>query len=506
MNTDESSSHIQAPRDIQGLILIDGLGIAPHSEANLLSSARLPNLEELVKTYPVLSLERYKQGSFMYGTEPQAFDGFTAMSHGVTSREPRARVYEFFDSGIYTQNDRLLQIKSKFQADSNKRLHIFADVTQGNTDYVQFVLHHVIPFLHKAGSEPFPVSLHLVIDPQYTLYLGEFLTQLHEKFTHGQVTICSVINKQPSLSLNAWEYVQEVVSTLQGTEPIGSFEYVMDALGDDGALGESSIFMYTGDRIQKGDVVLMLNSAQELNNLVKPFAVPSFPLADGMYVETYSMLPVDAALPISTIFFPNTKHVSIVQEYIQDGYDVHVISDSIGISRVEKEFLQDLDRDERKAVHVEVLDMPLLYEYEKASSFVTFDIMAQARKILEENRSRKLFFIIQTSHLSHMLRLKNQKLIIKALESIDKSVNRFVDMLVDYGGRCVLASSQGGAEHFIMENDWSQDNPVPCILIDPAQAGEVGPGGDVFSIEMNTLRTSGDLTKVREILSQKNAQ
>jgi bisphosphoglycerate-independent phosphoglycerate mutase (AlkP superfamily) len=53
--TSQTSSEPQSPRPVI-LLLIDGWGIAPPSEANVLSFSHLPNFLKLIKNYPVLSL------------------------------------------------------------------------------------------------------------------------------------------------------------------------------------------------------------------------------------------------------------------------------------------------------------------------------------------------------------------------------------------------------------------------------------------------------------------
>ena len=92
------------------LVIFDGLGVAPDSEGNAVTRAKMPNLKNYIKNYPVMTV--YASGNevgLLFGEMGNSEVGHLNIGAGRVYYQSCPRINNDISSGEFFKNDAFLK-------------------------------------------------------------------------------------------------------------------------------------------------------------------------------------------------------------------------------------------------------------------------------------------------------------------------------------------------------------------------------------------------------------
>ncbi len=460
------------------LLIMDGFGLAPASEANAISCASTPRLDELFASWPNTQL----QASGLDVGLPEGQMGNSEVGHtnigaGRVVYQDLPRISNAVADGSFFENPAYVSAMDAAR-DGGKKLHIAGLLSDGG---VHSHINHLFALLEMAKRRGLTrVYVHALLDGRdvgpttgvnYVKALADKCAEL------GVGSIATVQGRFYGMDRDKrWGRVEKGYAAMVGGQGVFADDPVK-AVEDSYASGVTDEFMLPTvcDRdgmIEKGDSVIFLNfrpdRAREITRALVDrefdgFARPAAPL-ELHYVCTTQY---DATITGVDIAFPPEEIEMTFGEYL---------------GRLGKTQLRIAETE--KYAHVTFFfngGTETTYPGEdrvlipSPKEFPTYDLIPEmsARPVTDECvrriRSGEYDAVICNLANCDMVGHTGVKAAaIKAVETVDECVGRIADAALEMGGFILITADHGNADR-IMKADGSPDtahttNPVPLIV------------------------------------------
>ncbi len=259
--------------------MLDGFGIAPESEENLLSKKILPNFYFFSKEYPATTL--YSAGRQIGSSDDEkgnSIAGHLNIGAGRLCYSTREKIDRAITDKTFFENKILLK-SIEFLQKNNSNLHLagFLGIDKQFSDEKHLL--SLLEFYKNVSKKK--IFLHIFLDTENTMdennkkILENFLAKI--KNNHN-VILASLSGKNFAMDMDRhWDRTEKVYKTICNSSDIESFD-LKDILADFSLLEKSPIkIKHVQYNFNKNDLIFFFNhSSVGMRQLTKAFALPSF--------------------------------------------------------------------------------------------------------------------------------------------------------------------------------------------------------------------------------------
>lgn len=500
------------------LIVLDGFGVAPDSEGNAISRAKMPVFNRLVRTYPTVTLRASgDEVGLSWGEMGNSEVGHLTIGAGRVFYQTLPRINKAIESGQFFKNDILLNA-IKHAKKQKSTLHLVGLVSPGGVHSHQ---DHLYKLLELAKAEKIDkVAVHAILDGRDTIRdTGrQFIEGLEAKIKELAVgTIASISGRYFAMDRdNRWDRTEKAYRAIVG---IMNYELRIRGVEDPIKAVEESYKKKVYDEefvptvivekgkpvapIKDGDAVIFFNFREDrMRQITKAFALPSFDkfergafLKNAVFVtmtEYEKDLPVKVAFPLELIETCLAKVVSdakLKQFHIAETEKyAHVTF-----------FLNGMREEAFPGEEREIIPSPKVSSYDKKPEM---SVKLVADRVIKEVESGKYdFFAINFANPDMIGHTGDFKATVKANETVDEELGRIVETTLSKGGGVIITADHGNAEEIVNLQTGKIDkehstNPVPCLIIAAQFEGQANPQIEAIGGDLSLFPPVGTLSDV----------
>lgn len=480
------------------LVVLDGWGCADPSPVNAIASAHTPEWDRIWARYPHTLIN----GSGASVGLPAEQMGNSEVGHlnlgaGRVVYQEYTRVSRSIKTGSFFTNQTLVDVVENAKT-HGKALHILGLLSPGGVHSHEEHIHAMLELAVKRGAGQ--IYLHAFLDGRDTApkSAAESLRKMQAKCAElGGGRIASIIGRYYAMDRDhRWPRIQKAYDLI--TQGKAEFTAVdpMAGLALAYTRGETDEFVQataivpageTPVQLQDGDSIVFMNyRSDRARQITRPFIEPNFdafPRAVTPKLGTFVSLTEyksDFDIPVA---YPPERLKNVFGEYIA-GLGLH----QLRIAETEKyahvTFFFNGGREEPFEFEDRILiNSPNVATYDQQPQMSAFEV---TDKLVSAIESGKYAVIICNYANPDMVgHTGNFAATVKAIEVIDKCLQRVVVAIEKVGGEMLITADHGNAE--MMENTITHQphtahttNLVPFIYVGP-RAIKLAPQGGVLS-------------------------
>ncbi|MFA4871951.1 MAG: 2,3-bisphosphoglycerate-independent phosphoglycerate mutase [Patescibacteria group bacterium] len=496
------------------LIILDGWGIAPPSRGNAISLAKTPNINNLIKTYPSMTLQASGEAvGLSWGEIGNSEVGHLNLGSGKLIYQNLPRITKSITDGSFFANEKFLAA-IKHAKKNKSSLHLMGLISLGG---VHGSMDHLYALLELAAKEKFkPVFIHAFLDGRDMPYNSglDLIKKLQEKIKNYKIgQIATISGRFYALDRdNHWERIVLAYKAMvrgeseeKFSDPVEAIQASYDKKIYDEEFVPTAIFNGNNEpvaTVKAGDSVIFFNfRSDRARELTKAFVLPGFEkfpcgyLKDLYFVtmtEYEKDLPVEVAYPTELINEPIAKVISenkLKQLHIAETEKYAHVT-----------FFFNGGREEQFKGEDRILaPSPRVKSYVEKPEMSAKEI---TKKAIDAIMDDKYDFIVLNfangDMLSHTGELKPT---IKACEIIDDCVKQLVEVILAKNGVAFITADHGNAEELVNLQSGKIDKehstyPVPFIIVGKEWEGKTAGYADSPNSDLSLVQPSGLLSDV----------
>jgi len=310
------------------LVILDGFGIAPPGKGNGVTLAKKPIFDQLVTTYPTLTLQASGEAvGLSWGEMGNSEVGHLNLGSGKIIYQTLPRINKTIEDGSFMKNEQLLKAVDHVKKNKSK-LHLMGLVSNGGVHSHQDHLFALLDFCKTKGLSE--VYIHAFLDGRDTKKDGglDFIKQLQIKIKEvGIGRIATLSGRFYAMDRdNHWDRIEPVYRVMTAGQTKTKFEDPLQAIQHSyqgNVFDEEFVptLITSGGKpvatVAEKDSVIFFNfRADRARQISAAFTVPGFEkikrefIKDLMFVtmtEYDKDLPVNVAYPPGKIQKPIAK-------------------------------------------------------------------------------------------------------------------------------------------------------------------------------------------------------
>ena len=489
------------------LIILDGWGYRENADANAISQANTPILDNLMANYPNMLIET----SGMAVGLPDGQMGNSEVGHvnlgaGRIVYQDFTRITKAISDGEFFENPALSQAVDKAVA-NDKAVHIFGLMSPGGVHSHEEHIFAMMDLAQKRGATK--IYLHAFLDGRDTppRSAESSLAKAQQKFADmGVGQVASVIGRYFAMDRDQrWDRVENAYNLMVSGEAEFQYSSAVDALNaayardeNDEFVQASAIVDSAGEsvKVADGDALIFMNfRADRARQFTRCFTETDFDgferkstpkLADFVMLTQFS---ADIDAPSA---FPPAPLVNVMGEWLEK-HD----KTQLRISETEKYahvtfFFSGGKEDTFKGEERILIPSPQV---------ATYDLQPEMNSVLLTD---KLVAAIESGdHDLIVCNYPNGDMVghtgkldaaVKACEAVDVAMGRVVAALEKTGSECLITADHGNAEQMLDEVSGQAHTahtcePVPLIYV--GRDAKVAQAGALSDISPTLLHLMG---------------
>ncbi len=502
----------QRPKPVV-LAILDGWGVAPHSEGNAITRAQTPNMDRFIKEYPAMTI--YASGNevgLSFGEMGNSEVGHLNIGAGRVYYQTFPRINKSIAEGSFFQNQAFLQASEHIKKHGG-RLHLMGLVSPGNVHAAQ---DHLYALLDVAKQQKIKdVFIHAFLDGRDTGYntAKDFIQKLEEKIKEvKRGTIASLAGRYYALDRdNRWDRVEKAYRAIAEGVADEYYKHPLDAIDasyQKQIFDEQFVPIVIGKQgkptgtVEKGDAVIFFNFRPDrARQLTKAFVLPGFnkfekkPIEDLFFV---TMTEYEKDTPVVVAFPPMVVHNCVAEVISNAGLKQYHIAETEKYAHITF-FLNGTVEDPFPNEERMIIPSPQVSSYDQAPEMSAFDIVKEIIKVIEEETYDAIF--VNFANADMVGHTGNLDATIKGCEAIDKALGTIAEHVLAKNGVLMITADHGNGEEVVNLQTGEQDkehsnNPVPLLIIGQQYKGQAGPTGDVLEGDLSLLQPVGMLADV----------
>ncbi len=496
------------------LMILDGFGVAPPSDGNAITRAKLPVYNRLIRTYPAMTLRASgDEVGLSWGEMGNSEVGHLTIGAGRVFYQTLPRINKAIEAGAFFKNEAFLQA-IKHAKKSDGTLQFVGLVSPGGVHSHQDHLYKLLELAKKEKIKK--VAVHAILDGRDTIRDtgGQFIEALQKKMKEiGVGIIASVSGRYFAMDRdNRWDRTEKAYAAMIGAENVPQAEdpkKAVEASYKEKVYDEEfvPIVIVKGGKpvapIVSGDAILFFNFREDrMRQMSKAFVLPGFDKFNrGPFLKEQicvTMTEYEKDLPVKVAFPPEIIATCLAK----------VISDAKGkqfhIAETEKYahvtfFLNGMTEEAFSGEDREIIPSPKVASYDKKPEMSAKQI---ADRVTKEALAGKYDFIVLNFANADMVgHTGDLKATIEALEVVDEQIGKIVDGVLSKGGVALLTADHGNAEEITNLQTGKMDkehstNPVPCIIIGKNFEGQANPQIEAVGGDLSLVSPVGTLSDV----------
>ena len=473
------------------LAIIDGFGVAPDSEGNAITRARMPNYRHLVETYPAMTVQASGAAvGLSWGEMGNSEVGHITIGAGRIFYQSLPRINISIADGNFFKNQAFTQAVQHARA-ANGAVHLMGLAGVGGVHASQ---EHLFALLELCKREKISsVFVHAFLDGRDTQFNSglSFIQDIETKMKElGVGQIATLSGRQFAMDRdNHWERVQKTYDAIalgQG-ETAASASEAIQASYDKKIFDEEfvpTIITKNGQPVrivQAGDSVIFFNFRPDrARELTKAFVLPTFEKFPRTYLQhlffaTFTEYEKD--LPVEVAYPPQIVETCLARVVSDAGLKQLHIAETEKYAHVTF-FLNGMREAAFPGEDRVIIPSPRVSSYDQQPHMSALEI---ANRVVKEVASGTYAFIVLNFANPDMVgHTGNLEATISACETIDTALGQIVDAVLATGGALVITADHGNAEEVKnlvtggMDKEHST-NPVPLVVVTKSLEGVRAP-------------------------------
>ncbi|MFW0862240.1 MAG: 2,3-bisphosphoglycerate-independent phosphoglycerate mutase [Candidatus Komeilibacteria bacterium] len=463
------------------LMILDGWGAAPAAKANAIELAKTPNLDSYVLKYPVVTLQASGESvGLSWGEMGNSEVGHLSLGSGTIIYQSLPRITRSIADGSFYSNEEFLAA-CKHAKDNNSSLHLVGLLSDGS---VHSYNEHLYALLEVAKQQDVDnVFIHVILDGRDTSYnSGEkFIAKLEDKInTIGVGKIATISGRYYAMDRdNHWERISKTYAAMTKGEgsTVKTASEAIAASYAKGVYDEEFVPVVIADGqaniVKDKDSIIFFNyRADRARELSKAFVLPSFDKLDcerEYFPDLYfvAMTEYEKDLPIKVAFPPIAIEEPLAKVISQAGLKQLHIAETEKYAHVTF-FFNGGKEEEYEGEDRVLIPSPRIPSYDQQPKMSADKV---TESVIKEIKADKYDFIVLNFANGDMVgHTGNIKATIEAVEYIDASVSKIVDVILEKDGVALITADHGNAEELFnlqtgeMVKEHSV-NPVPLYII-----------------------------------------
>lgn len=495
------------------LVILDGWGIAPRSDANAVLLAETPNFDRLWKRYPHTLLSASGEDVGL----PPGIMGNSEVGHlnlgaGRVVRQEVSRINEAIDSGGFFENAAFIELLERLR-ETGGRLHLLGLTSDGLVHSAERHYLALLELARRQGLAGDRVLVHAVVDgrdtpprsaPGYLRTLQEAVDRL------GVGRVATVTGRYYAMDRdNRWERVRrayELFTEAKGNRA-GTAEQAVQAAYGRGETDEFVSPTVIGPArdgpagvISDGDAVIVFNfRADRGRQIVRAFIEEDF---DGFHrstvpdVPVVTMTPYDGRFDVPCAFRPPERMREILGETISlAGRRQLRVAETEKYPHVTYFFNGGEERPFEGEERILVPSPRDVATYDEKPEMSAPEV---AGRVAEALRSGEYDFVLVNFANPDMVgHTGSLPAAVAAVETVDRCLGQVMDAVGSTGGGAVVTADHGNAEVMVDPETSSPHtahttNPVPLILADETRKNAgLRDGGRLADVAPTVLSMMG---------------
>lgn len=466
------------------LIILDGWGIGDRSRSDAIYQANTPFMDQLIANNPSTTLTTHGEAvGLPNGQMGNSEVGHLNLGAGRVVYQELSRINRSIENGSFFGN-KVLHDALNYAKENNTKLHLLGLVSHGGVHSAYEHLEALIQLCSIVGTPR--TFIHAITDgrdcsPKTALNdLRKLLTLENET-----LKLSTVIGRYYAMDRdNRWERIAKAYNLLvhgKGEKTMNPLElieqYYQQGITDEFLPG---LVVNSSGIIEEGDVVISFNfrtdRPREITQALTQKAFPEFGM-EPLQLRYLTMTPYDETF----------KNVQVI-------FDKDALNQTLGETLSNAGVSQVRIAETEKYPHVTYFfnggrEIPFPLEHRimvPSPKVATYDLQPEmsAAEVTNQllsyvNDRFPEFICLNYANPDMVGHTGNYQAIVKAIETVDRELERLVSNLVSNDYRLIILADHGNAD--LAENpDGSPNtahslNPVPCILVN-STCTEINPG------------------------------
>ena len=487
------------------LMILDGFGSNSEEEGNAIKKANTPNIDTLMKTYPITKISASGLAvGLPEGQMGNSEVGHTNIGAGRVVYQELTRITKAIEDGDFFSNEELINAIENCKK-NNSKLHILGLVSDGG---VHSHIRHLYGLLELAKRRDFEdVYVHCFLDGRDTppASAENYIIELEDKMKEkGVGKIASISGRFYSMDRDKrWERVKKAYDAICRGEGVKSgnavhaiensyqkevFDEFVEPTVITGTDGETPIAT-----IEDNDSVIFFNFRPDrARQLTRAIVDPNFDGFETKKMNTYFVCftSYDETMPNVHIAFKKQQIKNTLGEIISN----HNMT-QLRIAETEKYahvtfFFNGGEEKQYKGEDRILIPSPKVETYDMKPEMSAYEV---TEKVVDAIESGKYNCIILNYANPDMVgHTGNLDAAIKAVEAVDECVGKVVKAIKDKKANLLITADHGNAEQMI---DYTTGEPhtahttnlVPLILVTEKENQKLKSNGKLADLAPTIL-------------------
>ncbi|MBI2416238.1 MAG: 2,3-bisphosphoglycerate-independent phosphoglycerate mutase [Candidatus Kerfeldbacteria bacterium] len=465
------------------LIIFDGFGIASPSRGNAITLAHTPNFNQLIRTYPAITL----QASGEVVGLPWAEMGNSEVGHmniggGKIVYQSLPFINRAIADGSFYKNEQFL-IALNHVKQQQSALHLMGLVSDGGIHSSQNHLYALLELCQQ--QQVSNVFIHAFLDGRDTPHNAamHYIQQLQERLKHlGFGKIASIAGRFWAMDRdNHWERIERTYQAITaGTakytadDPVQAIadsyqRQVFDEEFEPTVITEQHQPIAT---VHDNDAVIFFNfRADRARQLTKAFVLPAFSKFNRPHyfqnVPFVTMMEYERNLPVKVAFVPDQIDEPVSSVVAAAGLNQLHIAETEKYAHVT--FFLNGGREQAYPNEERVMvPSPRVTSYAEVPTMSAAGVRDAVIAGIQQQRYH--FIVANFANADMVGHTGNLSATIQAIETLDQCLGSMVQTVLQYNGTMVLTADHGNAEEMIDVHTGHIDkehstNPVPFLIV-----------------------------------------
>lgn len=471
------------------LLILDGWGYNQDNKGNAVTTAKMPNLSDLLNEYPKTLLKAC-------GTDvglPEGQMGNSEVGHlnigaGRVVYQELTRIHKAIEDGVLYQNEVLLEAMKRLKG-TGSALHLMGLLSDGG---VHSHINHLFALLDMAVQEGVEnIYVHPILDGRDVLPQSAkgYITQLENKLSElGKGKIATISGRYYAMDRdNRWDRVEKAYKAYVSGDghmescPLAAIQQSYDAKLVDEFVQPTVIVNESGQpiaTINEEDSVIFFNfradRGREITRAFVDEKFEAFSRPDRPNVHFVCLTEYDSTIDCPVAFPPQNLENTLGEVLADKGIKQLRLAETEKYAHVTFFFnggIEEANEGEDRLL-ISSPDVPTYNMKPEMSAYEVTD--ALLTKIKEDKYDVVIMNLANPDMVGHT---GDFKAAVKALEVVDECVGIIVKEIQGKGGTLLITSDHGNAENMLdLETDLPitahSCNMVPFILVDDYYKGK----------------------------------
>ncbi|MFA6547350.1 MAG: 2,3-bisphosphoglycerate-independent phosphoglycerate mutase [Candidatus Magasanikbacteria bacterium] len=496
------------------LAIFDGLGVAPDSDGNAVTRAKMPNFKNYIKNYPVMTV--FASGNevgLSFGEMGNSEVGHLNIGAGRVYYQSCPRINNEIGNGEFFKNTAFLGALEHIKKNKSN-LHLIGLLGIGNVHASDSHLYALLDFCAQNKLEK-NVFVHGVLDGRDALYNSgkNFVTDLLAKMKVTKVgQIASLSGRFYALDRdNRWDRCEKAYQAMalgkadrNSDDPLKIIDESYEQKNYDEEFVPTVITK--GGKpvatIKENDAVIFFNFRPDrARELTKAFVLPGFNKFEREYIKNLffvTMTEFEKDLPAVVAYPPIVVHNSLAETVSKAGKKQFHVAETEKYAHITF-FLNGTVEEPFAGEDRMIVPSPKVSSYSEAPEMSAALVSKEAVKAIDSGKYDLV--ALNFANADMVGHTGDLAATIKGCEAADKALGEVVEHTLAKGGVVVITADHGNAEEVINLQTGAMDkehstNPVPLLVVGKDFEGQAGPAGEPPEGDLSLMHPVGVLADV----------